>query len=55
MTVPASPEMKQDVEISVTANKDAVGGFVDFKWTPAGLEPKQGKFEVAIVREKKKK
>jgi len=54
VTVPASQEMKQEIEISVTASKDATGGFVEFKATPAGLEPKAGKFEVAIVRKKKK-
>jgi hypothetical protein len=55
VTVPASPEPKQEVDISVTASKDATGGIVDFKATPAGLESKPGKFEVAVVRERKKK
>ena len=55
VTVPASQEMKQDVEISVIASKDATGGMVEIKATAAGLEPKVSVFEVAIVRERKKK
>lgn len=55
VTVPASQEEKQEVEIRVTAAKDAMGGLVDFTVKGVGLEPKPGMFQIPVVRERKKK
>lgn len=55
VTVPASSKEKQEVDVSITAAKDAMGGMVDFTWSGDGLEPKSGIFQIDVVREKKKK